>query len=117
MRHPILTVCIILCLLSVGAYLLFGRGSQSNPSASRFFEAMKNNPEDAISVCKAETPFKSGERTYWAHQCILEVACKLRPTSIKKAVDACREMDSLPVIAGDENISSDTCIAYTEKNC
>ena len=118
MKNPVLVACVVLCISAVIAYLFVGGPpSEDNRVAQKFSSAMNGNASTAIPICMNETPFKAGEKTYYGRTCLLEVACKIKPSGKKNAVEACREIDSIPILKGDQNISSDACISYVDKNC
>ncbi|MFH0817835.1 MAG: hypothetical protein V1909_04330 [Candidatus Micrarchaeota archaeon] len=118
MKHPVLVTCVVVCLLSVALFFLFGRPpAEQDRVAVKFFSALKENASKAIPICVNETPFKSEQKTYYAHVCLLETACQIKATSNKEAIDACRKLDLVQLIPGDQNITSDTCIKYIDANC
>jgi hypothetical protein len=118
LKHPVLVGCLAICLLAVVAFLLFGRGDPEGRVASEFAIALKKGAgPELIEICKNDAPFKSGEKTYFPRTCLLAAACSIRPTSMKMGVDACRELDFVGLIEGDQNISVQTCINYIEQNC
>ncbi len=118
MKNPFLVACIVLCVGAIIAFLVLGRPpSEENRAAVKFFSAINGNASTAIPICQSETPFKAGEKTYYGRTCILEAACKIKSSSKKDAVEACRAIDSIAIVPGDQNITSDTCIAYVDKNC
>jgi hypothetical protein len=122
MRHRVLLGCVAVCAILIAIYFLMGKGGgQGNPVATKFFDAIRASDfQEAATICRENTPFPSGgenSKMYYAHFCLVYVACQAKPAGYGDAVSICRKIESTSYVEGDDKISGEQCVQYITGNC
>ncbi|MFH1447697.1 MAG: hypothetical protein ABIG39_02440 [Candidatus Micrarchaeota archaeon] len=111
-------IAVVCCLISIVAILLLlTRGSGETSDIKNIVDVAKLDNSEAIEQCKHQTPFVDDDgKNYYGRSCLLYVACKVKETSYKMAINTCREINNVTYVEGDGNITDTECIGYIE-NC